>query len=288
MFFLFAFLDIFSLSSHSYFVHACLEDELDTAQREFQEWCKYNYNGFADGQRCYFVPNVADGVLANWYDAWQVCRNRGGTLAPVLTSSEWGMLKTKMLTKTGDKWVWTSGMRTVPEVPPDPAGGTCSYARNVTYYYKDESASGTKLRYDDTWLRTRKCNDDTGTNTHQCIHMWASYTNFGDLHCKDHKYSALCQVTARIEAYRRVDDVCVAETPLATYSADGPEACMDMCRKNDWCRSVNFKSNLDDANNTCELFPWWFPDQPKLVEKKEGCLPAYKSCVHFTYVPNVI
>jgi hypothetical protein len=208
-------------------------------------------------------------------------------LATVLTSSEFNTLGKNIGPKFERLHIaMYRGAMSLAEPAP---GTNCVFARNNSYFYtKANPSESEKLSVNNTWIRNRAncAGEDTGPGDGQCLFLWQGLTRFADEPCATAMMGAVCQVTGRVEAYRRIDDVCLTETPLASKDADGPEACMEMCRQNDLCRSVNFKENLD-SGNTCELFPWWYTDKPSIAQPVLGCLPAYKSCTHYTYVPRV-
>jgi hypothetical protein len=207
-------------------------------------------------------------------------------MATVLTSSELNTLSKTLGPKTERLHIglYRSVLSTAEPTPTN----NCVYARNSSYFYANENPSDSqKLLVNNTWLRNRNCvGEDPIPGEGQCLFLWNYMTKFADVQCPSYQIPVLCQVTGRVEAYRRIDDVCLTETPLASKDADGPEACIEMCRQNDWCRSVNFKENLN-SGNTCELFPWWYTDKPNIATPTPGCLPAYKTCTHYTYVPRV-
>jgi hypothetical protein len=281
-----AFIILISLlfASQCGFISACGITQWNTAQYNWQEKCKKDYSGWPDGQRCFFVPDVAS---TNWNDAWKVCADKGGILAPLLTTSEMNTIRGNFSSK-GDLHM---SMYRITASNAEPAPGTtCAYARNSTFYFANgNTSSSDKLGLMNTFIRNRNCaNDDLNTNEGPCQLFWSSLTRLGDYYCT-HLVKALCQVSSPVQAFRRVDNVCVTETPLATYdvSEGGLEKCMDACRRHgeisglgvnvDWCRSFNLKGNK------CELFTWWIEDKPNMVFQHD----CQQDCAHYTYVNTV-
>jgi hypothetical protein len=267
------------------FISACGITQWNTAQYNWQEKCKKDYNGAADGARCFFVPTDA---ATNYDGAWKVCANKNATLASVITSSEMHTIRGNFSANVN---LWISMYRSVYSINEPAPGTVCTYARNTTYYYANSNTSSSdKLSLMNTWLRNRNCigvGDDTITQG-QCLFLWNGLIKFGDTACTEN-FKTLCQVSSPVQAFRRVDNVCVTETPLATYdvSEGGLEKCMDACRRHgelsglpanvDWCRSFNLKGNK------CELFTWWIEDKPSMVFQHD----CQQDCAHYTYVNTV-
>jgi len=239
------------------------------AQYDFQQACIAIHDGVPDGGRCFYVPKD---ITITWSDAWRTCMRRGGTLAPVLTGSELKKISTTLFTKIGDKWPWISAMRLTPSTA-EPNGKTCSYPRNATYFYDADDMYYEKMVFNNNWFRNRPC-DDPGPQG-QCIHIWTSLTKFGDLPCNEPPggMKILCQITSPVQEMVLVNDVCLTENPIESYTVASVHECFTVCRERSWCRSVNLVNG-----NQCDLFPWWINDSPNQVLKSPGC-------VHYTYVP---
>jgi len=234
------------------------------AQYDFQQACIAIHNGVPDGGRCFYSPKD---TAVNWYDSWMICMRRGGTLAPVLTGSEMKKISTTLLAKTGDILMWTSGQRIVP------ATTGCAHPPNNTYYYDADQMYYEKMVFNNNFMRNRECYDTVRDG--QCIHMFVSLTKFGDYDCsKPYGASrALCQITSPVQEFVMVNDVCLTENPIESYTVANVHECFTVCRERSWCRSVNV---VDGSK--CDLFPWWINDTPNQVVKSPGC-------VHYTYVP---
>lgn len=59
-------------------------------QQNFRQTCEKQYNGVADGARCFFIPDVPP---TNWENARAVCENQSATLATIVTGSEKSKIK---------------------------------------------------------------------------------------------------------------------------------------------------------------------------------------------------
>jgi len=241
------------------------------AQYDFQQACIAIHNGVPDGARCFYVPKD---TTITWSDAWRACMRRGGTLAPVLTGSEMKKINSTLFIKAGDVWPWTSGRRlSASRAEPN---GQCAYPRNSTYFYDADEMYYEKMIFSNNWQRVRNpnCAGETGGDG-PCIHIYASLQHIDDWWCDQPpaQMRALCQITSPVQEFVMVNDVCLTETPVESYTVASVHECFTVCRERSWCRSVNLLNG-----NQCDLFTWWINDGPNQVVKSPGC-------VHYTYVP---
>lgn len=257
----------------------------NTAQYNWQETCKKNYTGWPDGQRCFFVPSE---TLYNRVNAYQACLDKGAVLAAVLTSSEHNTIRGNYSAKYSLHMAMQRNPGNVNE--PD-STSVCTYPRNSTYFYANSNiTTSPKLLVNNTWFRSRNCPADDAVNPppSDCLILYDYLRRFGDDYCTSN-FRTLCQVSSPVQAFRRVENVCSIETPLATYDVTdgGLEKCMENCRRHgelsgmglnvDWCRSFNLKGTK------CELFTWWSEDRPSMIFTKD----CVEDCVHYTYITNI-
>jgi len=130
-----------------------------------------------------------------------------------------------------------------------------------------------KMVFNNNWFRNRPCDDGGGDG--QCLITVGALKVYGDYYCDKPLGAsrALCQITSPVQEFVLVNDVCLTENPIESYTVASVHECFTICRERSWCRSVNVVNG-----NQCDLFPWWINDSPNQVLKSPGC-------VHYTYVP---
>jgi hypothetical protein len=265
------------------FISACSVVPWNTAQSNWQQKCKTDFKGWPDGQRCFFVPDAA----TTWDASWKACSDKGGKLASILTTSEMNTVRGNF-SAIGNLYIGATKPNMSNVEPAYYSTTGCSYARSTTNYYANgNTSSSDKLSVTNTFLRIRQCpgQDDTGGDG-QYIILGGYMTQFHDVPAS-WSVRPLCVASSPVQAFRRVPNTCVTETPLASYDVgdDGLEKCMDSCRRYgelaghgmDWCRSFNLKGNK------CELFTWWFEDHPNMEFRKD----CEQDCVHYTYLTTI-
>jgi len=220
---------------------------------EFRRLCAEQYNGIADGNRCFFVANVA----TNWTDAFTWCRGRGAQLAQVHTASEYAKIQGL---EASNRWI--AAARTT-DIPND-----CHIPASVTYWYEDSNMFIPQLVFNNTFGRVHHCDYPNFVAGNKC----GLFNSAGKMQSEicSNPSKALCQLSGPDQEYARVRDLCLAENPIETLTGTLKD-CIATCRVRRWCRSFNYV-----GNKMCQFFTWSIEDGPKTMKTND--------CVYYTYV----